>query len=151
MDQALHNLAGSVRDYLRLQRGGRGERVGLCMTKSIDAVAVIFGVFKAGAAYVPCDPHAPPSRNAFILADCQVKVAFVEERLAGDLNRELETLGVSIPLFIIGTPGGGAALPEALVGHTTIRLPENSRCAARTRRLGLHPIYVWIHGPPRRA
>ncbi len=47
---ALHNLAGRVRDYVRLQRGGRGERVGLCMTKSIDAVAVIFGVLKAGAA-----------------------------------------------------------------------------------------------------
>ena len=125
--QALHNLAGRVRDYVRLQRGGRGERVGLCMTKSIDAVAVIFGVLKAGAAYVPCDPHAPPSRNAFILADCQVKVAFVEERLAGDLNRELETLGVSIPLFIIGTPGGGAALSEAIGrAHHNTPLPKTA-------------------------
>jgi amino acid adenylation domain-containing protein len=111
---AMHSLAGRVRDYVRLFGGGQGERVGLCMTKSIDAVTVVFGVLKAGAAYVPCDPHAPPLRNAFILADCQVKLAFVEERLAGDLKRELEKLGVSIPLFIIGTPGGGAALSQAI-------------------------------------
>ena len=112
--EALHNLAGRVRDYVRLHRGGRGERVGLCMTKSIDAVAAVFGVLKAGAAYVPCDPHAPPSRNAFILADCQVKLAFVEERLAEDLARELEKLGAFIPLFIIGTSAGGAALSDAI-------------------------------------
>jgi amino acid adenylation domain-containing protein len=112
--EALHSLAGRVRDYVRLFGGGQGERVGLCMTKSIDAVTVVFGVLKGGAAYVPCDPHAPPSRNAFILADCQVKLAFVEERLAGDLKRELEKLGASISLFIIGTPGGGAALSQAI-------------------------------------
>jgi len=34
--------------------GGRpGDRVGLYLRKSIDAVAAISGILKAGAAYVP--------------------------------------------------------------------------------------------------
>ncbi len=35
---------------------GPGDRVGIYVHKSIDAVAAIFGILKAGAAYVPVDP-----------------------------------------------------------------------------------------------
>jgi acyl-CoA synthetase (AMP-forming)/AMP-acid ligase II len=31
-----------------------------------------------GVAYVPVDPGAPVSRNAYILADCQVKAMVIE-------------------------------------------------------------------------
>ena len=59
-------LSDRVRD--RLVQGGVqvGDRVGIYMHKSIDGVASIFGILKAGAAYVPVDPLAPASRNAFI-------------------------------------------------------------------------------------
>ena len=49
-----------------------GDRVGLCLPKSIDSVAAIFGVLKAGAAYVPVDARAPEERNEFIFEDCAV-------------------------------------------------------------------------------
>jgi len=43
---------------------GPSDRVGLYVSKSIEAVAAIFGILRTGAAYVPVDPGAPASRNA---------------------------------------------------------------------------------------
>jgi len=111
---ALHDLADRARDHLRVLGVGPGDHVGLCMTKSIDAVAAMFGIMKAGAAYVPCDPNAPPARNAFILSDCAVRLAFVEEKFTAGVTKELAALGASVPLVAIGAVGGGAALRGAL-------------------------------------
>ena len=81
--ERLDALANGVRDRLRHLGVGRGDRVGICCPKSIDGVAAILGILKAGAAYVPCDPHAPAVRNAYILGDCAVKLAVIEEGLSG--------------------------------------------------------------------
>ena len=72
---------------------GLGDRVGICMRKSGDAVASIFGIMKAGAAYVPVDSTAPASRNAFIFHNCAVKVLIVDARLAEALGLELSKVG----------------------------------------------------------
>src|SRR5262245_42555577 len=74
----LATLSDRVRDRLWKMGVRPGDRVGICCPKSIDTVAAIFGVLKTGAAYVPCDPHAPASRNAYILSNCGVKAALVE-------------------------------------------------------------------------
>ncbi|HVM01464.1 MAG TPA: amino acid adenylation domain-containing protein [Acidimicrobiales bacterium] len=50
-----------------------GERVGLYLEKSPEAIAGLFGVLKAGAAYVPLDHHAPAERLAYIAADCGIR------------------------------------------------------------------------------
>ncbi|QTA87828.1 amino acid adenylation domain-containing protein [Desulfonema magnum] len=59
----------------QLQQVGvtRGDRVGLYVEKSLEAVAAIFGVLKIGAAYVPLDPAAPIRRIAYIIENCQMK------------------------------------------------------------------------------
>ena len=50
-----------------------GDRVGIYLDKSAEAVIAIFAVLKAGAAYVPLDPTSPVKRTAFLIADCQMK------------------------------------------------------------------------------
>src|SRR5438105_11331067 len=89
----LARLSDRVRDRLLRLRVEPGDRVGICMRKSADAVATIFGIMKAGAAYVPADPTAPASRNAFIFHNCAVKVVIVEERLAEALRLEFSRVG----------------------------------------------------------
>jgi amino acid adenylation domain-containing protein len=93
----------------------RGDRVGIYLQKSIDAVASIFGILKAGAAYVPVDPSAPVSRNAFILDDCSVTAVVVETRFEASLCAEIAQRGEKIPYFLAleGT-GGGLPLKKAL-------------------------------------
>ncbi|MFN2486436.1 MAG: AMP-binding protein, partial [Acidimicrobiia bacterium] len=52
---------------------GHGDRVGLFLEKSIEAVVGIYGILKSGAAYVPLDPRAPVARVSLIAADCGLK------------------------------------------------------------------------------
>ncbi|QES45326.1 non-ribosomal peptide synthetase [Streptomyces venezuelae] len=53
-----------------LARGvGRGDLVGVVMERSVDVVAVLLGVVRAGAAFVPVDPAYPAERIAHVLAD----------------------------------------------------------------------------------
>ncbi len=65
----------SNRFAYKLQQVGvtRGDRVGLYLKKSLEAVAAIFGVLKIGATYVPLDPTAPSQRIAYIIENCQMK------------------------------------------------------------------------------
>ena len=71
-------MSDRLRDRLRAMGVRPGDRVGIYLRKSIDAVAAIFGILKAGAAYVPVDPGAPAARGAFILNNCQVNVVVIE-------------------------------------------------------------------------
>jgi amino acid adenylation domain-containing protein len=66
---------------------GRGDRVGLFLPKTIEAVAAIHGILKAGAAYVPVDATAPAARGAGILTDAGVKAILCSGPLAPALRQ----------------------------------------------------------------
>lgn len=57
---------------LRGEGVGAGDRIGIFLDKSLEAVIAIFGVLKAGAAYVPLDATSPLRRVALIVQDCQL-------------------------------------------------------------------------------
>src|SRR5947207_12604355 len=110
----LARLSDRVRDRLRRMGVGPGNRVGICLRKSADGVASLFGIMKAGAAYVPTDPTAPASRNAFIFHNCDVKVLIVESRLADRLGEEFKQVGFAPATIIIDGVGAGVPLTKAL-------------------------------------
>ncbi|WP_405358697.1 amino acid adenylation domain-containing protein [Kitasatospora sp. NBC_00085] len=56
----------------------RGDRVGLCLSRSVDMVAAVLAVLRLGAAYVPVDPDYPPARLAFILDDARVPIVLTD-------------------------------------------------------------------------
>ena len=72
-------LRNADRLATRLMRWGvgRGDRVGLWLPKSIEAVTSIHGILRTGASYVPVDPTGPPQRAAGILAASGVKAVVV--------------------------------------------------------------------------
>ena len=120
-------LSDRVRDWLVHQGVGRGDRVGIYLAKSIDAVAAIFGTLKAGAAYIPVDPNAPASRNAYILADCSVKALIVEDQFADALRREEDGSSFPDALLQLNGVGDGAPLAAALASaHQDDPAPEAS-------------------------
>lgn len=98
---ALAALSDAVRDRLRRMGVGPGNRVGIHLRKSIDAVAAIFGTLKAGAAYVPLDVEAPPSRNAYIVHDCGLRALFVERHWRDALATAVEHYGQMPPALIV--------------------------------------------------
>jgi amino acid adenylation domain-containing protein len=89
----LDALSDAVRDRLHRLGVRRGDRVGVYLHKSIDAFAVILGVMKAGAAYVPVDPGAPAWRSAYILHDGEVRVAVLDARFLDAWTDETTKLG----------------------------------------------------------
>jgi len=110
----LIRLSDRVRDRLICMGVEPGDRVGLYLRKTIDTVASILGVLKAGAAYVPVDPTAPALRNGFIFDDCKVKTAILESRFQRDLEAVLGERGGIPPLLIVDEAGGGRALGRLL-------------------------------------
>ncbi len=110
----LAELSDRVRDRLVLEGVEAGDRVGLYLRKTIDTVASILGVLKAGAAYVPVDPTAPASRNGYIFDNCRVKAAIVESRFREKLEAELQQLSGLPPLLVVDEAGGGRGLARML-------------------------------------
>ena len=76
-----------VARWLRVAGVQRGDRVALGLPKSASALAALYGILKAGAAYVPVDLTAPASRIAFILRDCAVRHLVTTSRVLGPLLR----------------------------------------------------------------
>ena len=58
-----------------------GDIVAIKLARSPRLVASILGILKAGAAYLPIDPSAPPARISAILEDAQCRVVLDEEWL----------------------------------------------------------------------
>lgn len=111
---SLGQLAGRVRDRLVALGVRPGDRVGIYLRKSIDGVASIFGILQAGSAYVPVDPTAPSSRNAFIHHNCGVKAVVVDRRFEAEYGAELSRLGAAPALITIDGDAGGQGLRAAL-------------------------------------
>jgi amino acid adenylation domain-containing protein len=70
----LNARANQLAHALRERGVQPGVRVGICVERSIEAVAGLLGILKAGGAYVPMDPAYPPLRLAFMLEDSRAPV-----------------------------------------------------------------------------
>jgi acyl-coenzyme A synthetase/AMP-(fatty) acid ligase len=77
----LDEQSDRVRDALVRSGIRRGDRVGICAPKSVPVVVAIFGILKAGAAYVPVDASAPAARNAGIFDDCDTALVVMSQSI----------------------------------------------------------------------
>ena len=92
----------------------RGDRIGLYLEKSAESLACIYGVLKAGAAYVPLAPDAPPARLARTIQHAGIRVLLTGTELA---RRWPAVAGPDSPVdYVIcvnGPAGGSRELPRA--------------------------------------
>jgi amino acid adenylation domain-containing protein len=106
IDQRANRLA----HLLRLRGVRLGDRVGLCLDRTIEMPVAIAAVLKVGAAYVPLDPAHPPDRLRYMVEDARVACVvtmswFVELFVAAEIPcvlldaaaLELEGLETSTP------------------------------------------------------
>lgn len=91
----------------------RGDRVAFDLHKSVESVVAIYGIMKAGAAYVPIDPFAPPRRHAFILKNCGVRVVVTAPDMLAVLGEALGE-GESPVETLVLLNGEKEPLPPAL-------------------------------------
>jgi amino acid adenylation domain-containing protein len=77
----LNRQADGLAAFLNARGVAGGDRVGVVLPKGIPAVVSLFGIMKAGAAYVPVDFTAPVERSGRILSDCETRALIVDSRV----------------------------------------------------------------------
>jgi amino acid adenylation domain-containing protein len=78
----------------------RGDRVGIYLEKSLESLVAVYGVLKAGAAYVPLDPRAPAARLAFITADCGIRILLTSGEKAPSWPKLVDA-GSPVETFVV--------------------------------------------------
>lgn len=121
--QELGKYSDRLRDRLVALGVRSGDRVGLYLGKSVDAVATVFGVLKAGAAYVPLDSTAPPARCAYILANCAVRVLVADRRLVPGLRAAWMQLGTFPPVLMLDFDDANGRPLERMLEQEDVRRP----------------------------
>ncbi|MEV4254727.1 amino acid adenylation domain-containing protein, partial [Spirillospora sp. NPDC049652] len=104
-----------------VERGvGREDLVAIRLERSADLIAVILGVLKAGAAYLPIDPSYPPERIAFMLADAAPAVV-VDVDFLTTLSPDDSPVSAAIPAdqlaYVIYTSGSTGKPKGVGVSH----------------------------------
>lgn len=139
----LDRLADRAATYLTGVGVAAGEVVALCLRRSRRVPVLALGVMKAGAAFLPLDPHDPDARLRDILVDAGARLvlcddAAVTRRLADlpgttaiDLDRAWTELGRAEPAasrtkaatdlaYVIYTSGSTGRPKGVLIEHAAV-------------------------------
>ncbi|WP_406299898.1 amino acid adenylation domain-containing protein [Embleya sp. NBC_00888] len=99
--------ARSVRDLLRGAGVASGDVVALAAPRGPELAAAVFGVWLAGAAYLPLDPDHPEHRIAYQLTDSRARAVLVADGVALPEIADLTVL--ALPALDAGTAAGPAS------------------------------------------
>ncbi|SIQ81395.1 non-ribosomal peptide synthetase [Micromonospora avicenniae] len=109
----LDRRADVVAERLRRLGVGAGDVVGLLADRTPAAMAALWGVLKAGAAYLPLEPSYPPSRLGFLLDDAGAALCLVQRPF-------VDRLGPRRVIVIEDLPLAGAAPPRTTPAPTDL-------------------------------
>jgi len=88
----IEGMANRLAQALQLHGVQRGDRVGIYLENSAEAVVSIFGVLKAGGVFVVINRSMKPEKLTYILNNCQAKAVILDDQAAGeDLITHLQT------------------------------------------------------------
>ena len=90
--EELDACAEHVARRLRDAGIGREQIVAICLPHRLDALIAIYGVLKAGAAYLPLDVAQPLERRRFMLEDAGAAALITVPEWESDLGGESTTL-----------------------------------------------------------
>ena len=82
----LNSRANQVADYLRSFNVNPDDIIGISADRSFAMIIGIWGIIKAGCAYLPLDPRGPSERTNFMLLDSKAKLLLVQNKNDHDIN-----------------------------------------------------------------
>lgn len=93
--------SNQVARWLNQQGVGKGQRVALCVGRSLWLPAMYIGAVKSGAAYVPMDAGYPADRIAYIVEDSGAQVLVTEQCVLKRLQEAAVALPASVKLLLV--------------------------------------------------
>ena len=122
MDLLTNRIANGLR-----QRGVKeGDRVALLLPRTSRLILSLFGVLKAGAAYIPCDPDYPADRVKLILEDSEAKLIITPELAEELLDSSVSSDAVATTItgddlaYLIYTSGSTGRPKGVMLRHEGI-------------------------------
>jgi len=86
--RTLNSLANKVANFL-VSEGIKPEAIiGVCLDRDVDLYVVIWGILKAGAAYLPIDPNTPDERISDIITDAGCSMLISSEAFRKRIHLE---------------------------------------------------------------
>jgi len=91
----------------------RGDRVGIFLPRGLESVIAVFGIMKAGAVFVPIDPHVPVAALRRLINNCGISVLISHDTQMPTLQAYARAHGDLELVIGIGTvlTGGITSLP----------------------------------------
>jgi amino acid adenylation domain-containing protein len=96
----------------------RGDRVGLYLEKSLEAVIGVYGILKAGAGYVSIDVKAPTGRSGYIVGNCGIQVLVSNSERAAAWPELAE--GTSLAHVVVMDGEGDGAEGVTPIGRSSV-------------------------------
>jgi len=92
---------------LRRRIAAPGDRIALCVERSLNMIVAIIATLKAGAAYVPIDPRLPAQRIHFMLDDSGATLLVTDSTIDPAKFRQvaIDVLSLDEPVAACDTPG----------------------------------------------
>jgi len=122
----LNRRANRLAHCLRRSGVRPGVVVGVCLDRSVDLVAGLLAVLKAGGAYLPLDPTYPQARLQYMLQDAAVSLVLTRPAAgrvlpaAGACVLDLDQAAEAIAAESGENPAGGAGPDDlAYIIHTS--------------------------------
>ncbi len=117
----LEGASNRLARHLRSQGVGRGDYVGLLLSRSPEVYVALLAILKAGAAYVPIDPDCPRDRALYMLADCQARALVTSSGLA---DRHAGFAGEVVALDLVAAELASRS-DDRLLAHETGVTPND--------------------------
>ena len=111
--------------WLAREAGVRpGDRVALCLPKTLETVVALYGALAAGATVVPLQFEGPPARLGAILGAIRAKLLLATPDMAGRIGREGGLVRLP-PTQLVEETSDGSALDALVAGEPPLDpLPE---------------------------
>jgi D-alanine--poly(phosphoribitol) ligase subunit 1 len=106
----LNEKVNQLAQLLRTEGVRPGQIVALMVERSFAMILGIFGIVKAGGAYLPISPDFPPDRIDYMLKDGAVKVLLVHNKTAGRIPFGGRVINLDDPHLYCGSTANPAIL-----------------------------------------
>ncbi|MET9344519.1 AMP-binding protein, partial [Nonomuraea sp. NPDC003804] len=137
----LDSATGALAGWLAARGVGPGDLVGVRLPRGPELITAMFGVLRAGAAYVPLDPAYPPERTAQIVADA--RCALILDELPPALPEATAPAVVTHPAelaYLIYTSGSSGRPKGVMINHAAI----GAYAATMAAEYGVGPDDRWL-------